>query len=129
MASVCNLQGHEPPRSQRCDNDMAVNQRVSSQVCRGLVTTPAMSLHTSPSLEFCVLSGRRLRLLKPAAATYQAACHIAWTAYAIGRHPWRLRSQFSRYGIGLNKYFPQQLQVLDAGLSCAGTKVAKQLVD
>ena len=96
------------PGSQRCDNDMAVNQRVSSQACRALVTTSATSLQTSPSLEFCVLSGRRLRLLKPAAATYQAACHIAWTACAIGRHPWQLRSQFSRYGIGLNKYFLQQ---------------------
>lgn len=133
MASACNLQGHEQVGthrgSQRCDNDMAVNQRVSSQVCRGLVTTSAMSLHTSPSLEFCVLSWRRLRLLKPAAATYQAACHIAWTAGAMACHLRRLRGLFSCHAIALEKYFLQQLQVLDAGLSCAGTKVAKQVVD
>ena len=137
MASACNLRGYGrallnrgyQSGSQRCDNDMAVNQRVSSQACRGLVTSSATSLNTPPSLEFCVLSERRLRLLKPAAATHQATCHFAWTARAIGRYPWRLRGQFSRHAIGLKKYFLQQLQVLDAGLSCAGTKVAKQVVD
>jgi hypothetical protein len=76
-----------------------------------------------------VLSERRLRLLKPAAATHQATCHIAWTACAIGSHPWRLRVLFSRQAVALEIYFLQQLQLLDAGLSCAGTKVAKQVVD
>ena len=117
------------PGSQRCDNDMAVNQRVSSQACRALVTTSATSLQTSPSLDFCVLSGRRLRLLKPAAATHQAACHIAWTACAIGSHTWQLNGLFLCRAKALKKYFLQQSQVLDAGLSCAGTKVAKQVVD
>ncbi len=129
MASACNLQGYAQPRSQRCDNDMAAHQRVSSQACRALVTTSATPLQTPPSLEFCVLSGRRLRHLKPAAATYQAACHIAWTACAFGRHPWQLQGLFSRQALALEIYFLQQLQVLDAGLTCAGTKVAKQVVD
>ena len=133
MASACNLQGREQAAihrgSQHCDNDMAVNQRVNSQACRGFVTTSASLLHTSPCLEFCVLRGGRLRLLKPVAATYQAACHIAWTAGAMTRYAWRLHGLFSFHVIALKKYLSQQLQGLDAGLSCAGTKVAKQVVD
>jgi len=133
MASACNLQGHEQAAihrgSQRCDNDMAVNQWLSSQACRGFVTTRASLLNTSRRLEFCVLSGWRLRLLKPVAATHQAACHIAWTAGAMARYSWRLRGLFSFHVIALKKYLSQQLQGLDAGLTCAGIKVAKQVVD